>query len=166
MWILTLFLTQREDAVRKFRSGAIWILICTNLMGRGIDFIGVNLVINYDFPLSAISYIHAIGEIHNVLVNLKLKRYDLFRSPVAIPAARLKSGISYIYAIGEIGWRKTVIYWSFNTRAIDVETHLIAPFVLNLNMEKRVENESFGKRVKKWYAIDSLSFLISNKYLL
>lgn len=30
-------------------------------MGRGIDFIGVNLVINYDFPSSAISYIHRIG---------------------------------------------------------------------------------------------------------
>ena len=31
-------------------------------MGRGIDFKGVNLVINYDFPNSAISYIHRIGE--------------------------------------------------------------------------------------------------------
>lgn len=30
-------------------------------MGRGIDFKGVNLVINYDFPTSAISYIHRIG---------------------------------------------------------------------------------------------------------
>ena len=31
-------------------------------MGRGIDFKGVNLVINYDFPPSAVSYIHRIGE--------------------------------------------------------------------------------------------------------
>lgn len=30
-------------------------------MGRGIDFKGVNLVVNYDFPSSAISYIHRIG---------------------------------------------------------------------------------------------------------
>lgn len=31
-------------------------------MGRGIDFKGVNLVVNYDFPPSAISYIHRIGK--------------------------------------------------------------------------------------------------------
>ncbi|XP_052696960.1 probable ATP-dependent RNA helicase DDX52 [Crassostrea angulata] len=52
---------QRDNAVKNFRSGKTWILICTELMGRGMDFIGVNLVINYDFPNSAISYIHRIG---------------------------------------------------------------------------------------------------------
>lgn len=52
---------QRDNVVRSFREGKIWVLICTELMGRGIDFKGVNLVINYDFPPSAISYIHRIG---------------------------------------------------------------------------------------------------------
>nr|CAB3237186.1 probable ATP-dependent RNA helicase DDX52 [Phallusia mammillata] len=52
---------QRENAVKSFRRGDTWILICTELMGRGIDFKGVNLVINYDFPTSAVSYIHRIG---------------------------------------------------------------------------------------------------------
>ncbi len=52
---------QRDNTIRAFRQGKIWVLICTELMGRGIDFKGVNLVINYDFPLSAISYIHRIG---------------------------------------------------------------------------------------------------------
>ena len=36
-------------------------LICTELLGRGIDFKGVSLVVNYDFPPSAVSYIHRIG---------------------------------------------------------------------------------------------------------
>ncbi|CAL7933626.1 unnamed protein product [Xylocopa violacea] len=53
--------TQRDNVVRCFREGKIWILICTELMARGIDFKGVNLVINYDFPPSAISYVHRIG---------------------------------------------------------------------------------------------------------
>ncbi|XP_045536525.1 probable ATP-dependent RNA helicase DDX52 isoform X2 [Papilio machaon] len=52
---------QRDNVVRSFRVGSVWVLICTELMGRGIDFRGVNLVVNYDFPPSAISYIHRIG---------------------------------------------------------------------------------------------------------
>ncbi|XP_013416566.1 probable ATP-dependent RNA helicase DDX52 isoform X2 [Lingula anatina] len=52
---------QRDNVVKSFRAGKIWVLICTELMGRGIDFKGVNLVVNFDFPNSAISYIHRIG---------------------------------------------------------------------------------------------------------
>ncbi|XP_062396344.1 probable ATP-dependent RNA helicase DDX52 [Sardina pilchardus] len=52
---------QRENVVKNFRSGKIWVLICTALLARGIDFKGVNLVVNYDFPTSAIEYIHRIG---------------------------------------------------------------------------------------------------------
>ncbi|CAG0901270.1 unnamed protein product [Darwinula stevensoni] len=52
---------QRDNVVKGFRRGRIWVLICTELMGRGMDFKGVNLVVNYDFPPSSISYIHRIG---------------------------------------------------------------------------------------------------------
>lgn len=55
------YVLQRDNVVRCFREGKIWVLICTELMSRGIDFKGVNLVINYDFPPSAISYVHRIG---------------------------------------------------------------------------------------------------------
>jgi ATP-dependent RNA helicase rok1 len=47
--------------IQAFRRGDIWLLICTELMARGIDFHGVNLVINYDFPQTVQSYIHRIG---------------------------------------------------------------------------------------------------------
>ena len=36
-------------------------LICTDLMARGVDFKGVQMVVNYDLPQSAVSYIHRIG---------------------------------------------------------------------------------------------------------
>ena len=52
---------QRDNTVKAFRAGSIWVLICTELMGRGIDFKGVNMVVNYDFPPSTVSYIHRIG---------------------------------------------------------------------------------------------------------
>ncbi len=54
---------QRENTVRAFRSGGIWVLICTELMGRGIDFKGVNLVINYDFPPTAVGGFFRCGGI-------------------------------------------------------------------------------------------------------
>merc|ERR1711971_950511 len=50
-----------ENTIRAFRGGGVWVLICTELLGRGIDFKGVSLVVNYDFPPSAVSYIHRIG---------------------------------------------------------------------------------------------------------
>ena len=52
---------QREATVTKFRSGKVWVLIATELVARGMDFKGVSLVINYDFPQSTTSYIHRIG---------------------------------------------------------------------------------------------------------
>ena len=41
---------QRDATVDKFRAGKVWVLIATELMARGMDFKGVSLVINYDFP--------------------------------------------------------------------------------------------------------------------
>jgi len=52
---------QRNLTVEKFRTGEIWVLITTDLMARGMDFKGVNLVINFDFPQSVTTYIHRIG---------------------------------------------------------------------------------------------------------
>ncbi|KAK9137107.1 hypothetical protein Sjap_007701 [Stephania japonica] len=53
--------TQREDAVDNFRLGKTWVLIATDVIARGMDFKGVNCVINFDFPESAAAYIHRIG---------------------------------------------------------------------------------------------------------
>jgi ATP-dependent RNA helicase DDX52/ROK1 len=51
----------REAAVANFRKGNTWILICTDLVARGIDFCSVKLVINYDLPMSGVTYVHRIG---------------------------------------------------------------------------------------------------------
>jgi len=52
---------ERDSIVSRFREGSVWFLVCTDLMGRGIDFKGVNVVINYDCPKTSVSYIHRIG---------------------------------------------------------------------------------------------------------
>ena len=51
----------RETAVKNFRTGHSWVLICTDLVARGVDFAGVKLVINYDLPTSGVTYVHRIG---------------------------------------------------------------------------------------------------------
>ena len=60
----------REKAVAKFRKGETWILICTDLVARGVDFRAVNMVINYDLPSSGINYIHRIGKLLPLLLLL------------------------------------------------------------------------------------------------
>lgn len=52
---------ERDNIVARFRMGEIWFLVCTDLMGRGIDFKGVNVVVNYDCPKKVVSYIHRVG---------------------------------------------------------------------------------------------------------
>ncbi|KAJ5450240.1 ATP-dependent RNA helicase rok1 [Penicillium daleae] len=53
--------TQRSEIMRDFRKGEIWILVTTDLLARGVDFRGINGVVNYDIPNSAAVYVHRVG---------------------------------------------------------------------------------------------------------
>lgn len=53
--------TARDMVMTRFRKGEIWVLITTDLLSRGVDFRGVNGVVNYDFPSSSAAYIHRVG---------------------------------------------------------------------------------------------------------
>ncbi|KAK3066208.1 hypothetical protein LTS18_001907, partial [Coniosporium uncinatum] len=51
-----------RDAVMKgFRKGEVWVLITTDLLARGVDFRGLNGVVNYDVPNSGAAYVHRVG---------------------------------------------------------------------------------------------------------
>lgn len=52
---------ERNNIVKEFRDGKTRLLLTTDLLARGIDIPQVNLVINYDLPLSKETYIHRIG---------------------------------------------------------------------------------------------------------
>lgn len=51
----------RSSIMRKFRAGEIWVLITTDVLARGVDFAGVNGVVNYDVPGSSAAYVHRAG---------------------------------------------------------------------------------------------------------
>jgi ATP-dependent RNA helicase DDX52/ROK1 len=51
----------RAAIMRRFRAGEIWVLITTDVLARGVDFAGVNGVVNYDVPGSSAAYVHRAG---------------------------------------------------------------------------------------------------------
>jgi ATP-dependent RNA helicase DDX52/ROK1 len=51
----------RDSIMTRFRKGEIWVLITTDLLSRGVDFRGLNGVVNYDVPTSAAGYVHRVG---------------------------------------------------------------------------------------------------------
>lgn len=51
----------RDTIMTRFRKGEIWVLITTDLLARGVDFRGLNGVVNYDVPTSAAAYVHRVG---------------------------------------------------------------------------------------------------------
>ena len=51
----------REQVMTRFRNGEIWVLITTDILSRGVDFKGINGVVNYDVPNSGAAYIHRVG---------------------------------------------------------------------------------------------------------
>ncbi|PYH49376.1 RNA-dependent ATPase ROK1 [Aspergillus saccharolyticus JOP 1030-1] len=53
--------SQRSEIMKQFRKGEIWILVTTDLLARGVDFRGINGVVNYDIPNSAAVYVHRVG---------------------------------------------------------------------------------------------------------
>jgi ATP-dependent RNA helicase RhlE len=52
---------QRLKALKDFKSGAVRVLVATDIAARGIDVDGISHVINYDFPMHVEDYIHRIG---------------------------------------------------------------------------------------------------------
>ena len=52
---------ERKKTIENFYNNKINILIATDIIGRGLDFPNVDLIINYDIPNSKEDYIHRIG---------------------------------------------------------------------------------------------------------
>ena len=53
--------SQRLRALKDFKSGAVRVLVATDIAARGIDVDGISHVVNYDFPMHAEDYVHRIG---------------------------------------------------------------------------------------------------------
>ncbi len=52
---------EREEVLLQFKAKKLKIIVATDVLSRGIDIKGVNVVINYDVPGDAADYVHRIG---------------------------------------------------------------------------------------------------------
>jgi len=52
---------ERIEKYKKFKNFEIRIMIATDIFGRGVDIEKVNVVINYDMPSDADTYLHRVG---------------------------------------------------------------------------------------------------------
>lgn len=53
--------TARTEALKRFKSGRLRVLVATDLASRGIDIQFLPYVINYELPRSPTDYVHRIG---------------------------------------------------------------------------------------------------------
>jgi len=53
--------SEREQVMLDFRNRKVDILVATDVLSRGIDVDGIDMVINYDVPRDAEDYVHRIG---------------------------------------------------------------------------------------------------------
>jgi superfamily II DNA/RNA helicase len=52
---------ERQDVLRDFTNRKTQVLVATDILSRGIDIDGIDMVINYNVPRNAEDYIHRIG---------------------------------------------------------------------------------------------------------
>jgi ATP-dependent RNA helicase RhlB len=52
---------KRLEIIQRMKSGALSILVATDVAARGLDIDALDMVINYDVPVDTESYVHRIG---------------------------------------------------------------------------------------------------------
>lgn len=53
--------SDRNHSLKQFASGKITILVCSDIMARGMDILDVDCVILYDVPIHLKTYVHRVG---------------------------------------------------------------------------------------------------------
>jgi superfamily II DNA/RNA helicase len=53
--------SEREDIIREFKNKQFRVLVGTDIIARGLDVQGIDLVINYEVPTNIDDYVHRVG---------------------------------------------------------------------------------------------------------
>lgn len=52
---------QRDQVLARFRNGSLRVLVATDVAGRGLDVLDLELVVNYEMPATPEIYVHRVG---------------------------------------------------------------------------------------------------------
>lgn len=52
---------KREEIMHRFKAKRLKVLVGTDVISRGIDIVGISLVVNYDVPPDPEDYVHRVG---------------------------------------------------------------------------------------------------------
>ncbi|HEX6536022.1 MAG TPA: DEAD/DEAH box helicase [Gemmatimonadaceae bacterium] len=102
---------QRTEALAKFKSGEIRVLVATDIAQRGLDIAGISHVINYDVPAQPEDYVHRIGRTGRALATGDA---FTFMAPDEIATVRLIERV-----LGQPIPRISVPGYDFGTAAAD-----------------------------------------------
>ncbi|HEX6966903.1 MAG TPA: DEAD/DEAH box helicase [Gemmatimonadaceae bacterium] len=102
---------QRVEALQRFKSGDVRVLVATDIAQRGLDIAGISHVINYDVPAQTEDYVHRIGRTGRAS---STGDAFTFMAPDEIPMVRLIERV-----LGQPIPRISVPGYDFGTEAAD-----------------------------------------------
>ena len=120
--------TERDETIDAFRDGKCKVLITTNVIARGIDILQVNMVVNYDLPMTGDgkpdpeTYLHRIG-MWGFAVVARLAVIDVFLAYVGRTGRFGRRGISINFVHDKRTWEEMqVIQTALSKHIVRVQT--------------------------------------------
>ncbi|XP_010253045.1 PREDICTED: ATP-dependent RNA helicase DBP2-like [Nelumbo nucifera] len=103
--------SERESALRDFRTGSTNILVATDVASRGLDVTGVAHVVNLDLPKTMEDYVHRIGRTGRAGSTGQATSFytdrDMFLvAHIRKAIADVESGNTVAFATGKVARRK------------------------------------------------------------
>ncbi|GAA6046760.1 hypothetical protein JCM3770_005628, partial [Rhodotorula araucariae] len=98
---------ERNKVLREFKRGEVQMLICSDLIARGIDIPNVSHVISYDIPADMRKYVHRVGR--TARAGNKGDAWSLVEEQEVAPFKAIMSSAQHYGKIGRVKVKDTAI---------------------------------------------------------
>ncbi|BGP43372.1 ATP-dependent RNA helicase dbp6 [Rhodotorula kratochvilovae] len=98
---------ERNKVLREFKKGEVQMLICSDLIARGIDIPNVSHVISYDIPADMRKYVHRVGR--TARAGNKGDAWSLVEEQEVAPFKAIMSSAQHYAKIGRVKVKDTAI---------------------------------------------------------